>query len=143
MPTKGDTRAVREVKEAMQKTRAKRSSPVDKPVDNHQSIHNSQVVNAEALHSQPNHNPEVVQNTGEHIVDKELKVMNKERVKELNRDLHNLEVSDFDSLIDSGMKPEEVEDALATLLPLFAAEGLKPSSRVLADSIRQLHRDAR
>jgi hypothetical protein len=105
----------------------------------------------EGSHSQPQGSPlttslttsEVVRTPKEHIVDKELKVLSKERVKELNRDLHNLEVSDFDSLIDSGMKPEEVEDALATLLPLFAAEGLKPSSRVLTDSIRQLHRDAR
>jgi hypothetical protein len=57
--------------------------------------------------------------------------------------LHNLEVSDFDFLIDNKMKPEQVEDALTTLLPLFAAEGLTPSSRVLADSILQLHRDTR
>ncbi len=143
MPTEGQTRTVKKMKEEIQQTKAKRSKSVDKPVDNQPTIHNSQVVNAEALHSQPNHNLEVVQNTREHIVDKELKVTDKQVMNKLNTVLHNLEVKDFDELIDAGMKPEEVEDALATLLPLFAAEGLKPSSRVLADSIRQLHRDAR
>ena len=143
MPTEGQTRTVKKMKEEIQQTKAKRSKSVDKPVDNQPTIHNSQVVNAEAVHSQPNHNPEVVQNTREHIVDKELKVIDKQVTNKLNTVLNNLEVSDFDLLIDSGLKPEQVEDALATLLPLFAAEGLKPSSRVLADSIRQLHRDAK
>jgi hypothetical protein len=41
------------------------------------------------------------------------------------------------------MKPEQIEEALATLLPLFAAEGLTPTSKVLTDSILQLHRDTR
>lgn len=146
MPKSGETRAVREVKEAMAKSKAKRQQPVD-----NQSIHNPQVVQLKdqsepSIHNLEvvdNHNPEVVLNTGIEHRDKELKVMNKERVNKLNRVLNNLEVSDFDSLIDSGMKPEEVEDALDTLLPLFAAEGLKPTSRVLTDSILQLHRDAR
>jgi hypothetical protein len=146
MPKSGETRAVREVKEAMAKSKAKRQQPVD-----NQSIHNPQVVQLKdqsepSIHNLEvvdNHNPEVVLNTGIEHRDKELKVMNKERVNKLNRVLNNLEVSDFDSLIDSGMKPEEVEDALDTLLPLFAAEGIKPASRVLTDSILQLHRDAR
>jgi hypothetical protein len=143
MPNKGDTRAVKQVKEAMAKTRAKRSRPVDKPVDNHQSIHNSQVVNEEAVHSQPNHNLEVVLISEEHIRDKELKVNIKQVVKELNTVLYNLEVSDFDSLIDSGMKPEQIADSLNTLLPLYRAEGIEPTSSVLADGIRQLQADAR
>jgi len=145
MPKSGETRAVREVKEAMAKAKAKRQQPVDKS-----SIHNPQVVQLKdqsepSIHNLevvPNHNPGVVLNTGiEHS--KELKVSNKERVNKLNTVLNNLEVSDFDFLIDSKLTPEQVEDYANTLLPLFAAEGLKPSSRVLADSILQLHRDAR
>jgi hypothetical protein len=151
MPTKGDTRAVREVKEAMQKTRAKRSSPVEKTVDKTSTLTTSEVVHVEPSHSQPQGSPlttcittsEVVGTPKEHIVDKELKGVNKQVMNKLNTSLNSLEVKDFDSLIDAGMKPEEVEDALATLLPLFAAEGLKPASRVLTDSILQLHRDAR
>ncbi len=38
---------------------------------------------------------------------------------------------------------EVIAEDLDILLPLFQAEGLSPSSRVLADSILQLHRDAR
>jgi predicted transcriptional regulator len=150
MPAKGDTRAVREVKEAMQKTRAKRSSPVEKTVDNTSTLTTSEVVHEEPPHSQPQGSPlttllttsEVVGTPKEHIV-KESIGIGLDKVNKLNTSLNNLEVSDFDSLIDSGMKPEEVEDALATLLPLFAAEGLKPTSAVLTDSILQLHRDAR
>jgi biotin operon repressor len=149
MPKSGETRAVREVKEAIEKAKAKRSNS-GKPVSK-SPIHNSQVVQLKdqsepSIHNPEvvsNHNPEVVLNTGIEHIDKELKISNKERVNKLNTVLNNLEVSDFDLLIDSGLKPEQVEDALATLLPLFAAEGLKPSSRVLADSIRQLHRDAK
>ena len=150
MPAKGDTRAVKQVQEAMAKTRAKRSSPVDKTVDNHQSIGHPPVSNEsipevsnESLHRQPIGHSAVSHNSREHIVDKELKVNIKQVVKELNTVLGNLEVSDFDSLIDSGMKPEQVEDALATLLPLYRAEGIEPTSAVLVDGIKQLHRDAR
>ena len=145
MPKSGETRAVREVKEAMAKAKAKRQQPVDKS-----SIHNPQVVQLKdqsepSIHNLevvPNHNPGVVLNTGiEHSkesIDISLdKVINKSNV------LNNLEVSDFDFLIDSKLTPEQVEDYANTLLPLFAAEGLTPSSRVLADSILQLHRDAR
>jgi hypothetical protein len=150
MPAKGDTRAVREVKEAMQKTRAKRSTSVEKSVDNTSTLTTSEVVHEEALHSQPQGSPlttcittsEVVRTPKEHIVKKSIGI-GKDKVNKLNTGLHNLEVSDFDFLIDNKMKPEQVEDALTTLLPLFAAEGLTPSSRVLADSILQLHRDTR
>jgi hypothetical protein len=150
MPAKGDTRAVREVKEAMQKTRAKRSTSVEKTVDNTSTLTTPEVVHEEALHSQPQGSPlttcittsEVVRTPKEHIVKKSIGI-GKDKVNKLNTGLHNLEVSDFDFLIDNKMKPEQVEDALTTLLPLFAAEGLTPSSRVLADSILQLHRDTR
>ena len=144
MPKSGDTRAVREVKEAMAKARAKRSKSVDNHVDQGAPIHNSQVVNAEPLHSQPNHNLEVVQNTKNIGIDRVFKDSKvKDKLNNKKTVLNNLDVSDFDSLIDAGMKPEQVEDCANTLLPLFAAEGLNPSSRVLADSILQLHRDAR
>lgn len=147
MPAKGDTRAVREVKEAMAKAKAKRTKSVDKPVDNHQSIGNRAVSNEsspevsnESLHRQPIGHSGVSYNSEEHIVDKELKVKDKSINKSV---LGNLEVQDFDFLIDSKLTPEQVEDYANTLLPLFAAEGLTPTSRVLADSILQLHRDAR
>ena len=150
MPKSGETRAVREVKEAMAKAKAKRSTSVEKTVDN-TSIHNPQVVQLKdqsepSIHNLevvPNHNLGVVLNTD--IEHREIDIKSKGKDKVINKPnvLHNLEVSDFDFLIDNKMKPEQIEEALATLLPLFAAEGLTPTSKVLTDSILQLHRDTR
>lgn len=143
MPATGQTRTVKAMKDEIAKTKAKRSTPVDNQVDNSSPIHNPQVVNAEGSHSQPNHNLEVVHNTREHIVDKELKGI-EVKGKSINQSvLNNLDVSDFDFLIEAKMTPEQIEQHASFLLPLFQAEGLTPSSRVLADSILQLHRDAR
>lgn len=150
MPAKGDTRAVKQVKEAMAKTRAKRSSPVEKTVDKSSTLTTSEVVHEEPLHSQPTGSPlttslttsEVVGTPKEHIV-KESIGIGLDKVNKLNTSLNNLDVSDFDLLIDSGMKPEQIADSLDTLLPLYRAEGIEPTSAVLADGIRQLQADAR
>jgi biotin operon repressor len=150
MPKSGETRAVREVKEAMAKAKAKRSTSVEKTVDN-TSIHNPQVVQLKdqsepSIHNLevvPNHNLGVVLNTDIEHRERDIKSRVKDKVINKPNVLHNLEVSDFDFLIDNKMKPEQIEEALATLLPLFAAEGLNPTSKVLADSILQLHRDTR
>lgn len=146
MPKSGETRAVREVKEAMAKAKAKRQKPVD-----NQSIHNPQVVQLESQ-SEPsihnlevvaNHNPEVVLNTNNEHRERGLKDI-ESNSKSINQSvLNNLDVSDFDFLIEAKMTPEQIEQHASFLLPLFQAEGLTPSSRVLADSILQLHRDAR
>lgn len=150
MPAKGETRAVREVKEAMQKAQSKRTKPVEKTVDNHQPIGHSPVSNEsspevsnEGLHRQPIGHSAVSLNSEELYIDKELKV-SKVKDKSINKSvLGNLDVSDFDFLIDSRMTPEQIEEYAGVLLPLFAAEGLTPSSKVLADSILQMRRDLR
>jgi DNA-binding MarR family transcriptional regulator len=148
MPTEGQTRTVKKMKEEIQQTKAKRSKSVDKPVDNHQSIGNRAVSNEsipevsnESLHRQPIGHSGVSLNSEEHYKRSIKESIVKDSLK--NRVLGNLEVKDFDQLIDSGLKPEQIEDALATLLPLFAAEGLTPTSAVLTDSVLQLSRDAR
>jgi hypothetical protein len=141
MPAKGETRAVREVKEAMQKAQSKRSKPVNKSVDKGTPIHNPQVVNEEALHSQPNHNPEVVLNSEELYIDKELKVIKvKDSLNNIRTVLNNQEI---EKLIDNGMTLEQVREAEELIAPLFAAEGLTPSSTVMSQAILQMHRDAR
>ena len=149
MPAKGETRAVREVKEAMQKAQSKRSKPVDKPVDQEAHIGNRTVSNEsspevsnEGLHRQPIGHSGVSYNSEELYREESIgigkdKVINKPNV------LSNLDVADFDFLIDSKMTPEQIEEYASTLLPLFAAEGLTPSSKVLADSILQMRRDLR
>jgi hypothetical protein len=146
MPKSGETRAVREVKEAMAKAKSKRQQPVDKS-----SIHNPQVVQLKDQSEPSIHNLEVVANNNLGVVlntdiehrEEYIKSKGKDKVFNKLNVLHNLEVSDFDFLIDSKMKPDQIEDALATLLPLFSAEGLTPTSKVLTDSILQLHRDTR
>jgi DNA-binding MarR family transcriptional regulator len=143
MPKQGETRAVREIKEANRKALAKRTRE--------QSIHNPQVVNEEgsqvvnapvdnSSHSQPGgcaiHNPEVVQNTERTPIDK----VKDKNINKLNIVLNNQELFE---LIETGLTESEIAEDLDILLPLFQAEGLSPSSRVLADSILQMHRNAR
>ena len=147
MPAKGQTRTVQKMQEEIAKTKAKRSQTVDKPVDNHQSIGHPPVSNEtspevsnESLHRQSIGHRTVSQNSEEHIVVKELK---EEKSFKKSSVLGNLDVADFDFLIDSKMTPEQIEQHAGFLLPLFASEGLTPSSKVLADSILQLHRDLR
>lgn len=151
MPKTGQTRTVQIMHEQIRQTKAKRSQsvnkPVNKPVDDkatigHPTVSNesSPEVSNEGLHRQPIGHPGVSQNTERTHKDRDIKVNDKNKDKVV---LRNLNVEDFDSLIDSRMTPEQIEDALETLLPLFQAEGLNPSSRVLADAVLQLHRDAR
>ena len=139
MPKQGETRAVREIKEANRKALAKRTRE--------QANHNPQVVNEEgpqvvnapvdnSSHSQPNHNLQVVQNTERTPIDK----VKDKNINKLNIVLNNQELFE---LIETGLTEVEIAEDLDILLPLFQAEGISPSSRVLADSILQLHRDAR
>jgi hypothetical protein len=45
-------------------------------------------------------------------------------------------------LIDTGMTVEQVREAEELITPLFAAEGITPSSNVMMQAIMQMHRDA-
>jgi DNA-binding transcriptional ArsR family regulator len=145
MPAKGETRAVREVKEAMQKTQAKRSKSVEKTVDNHQSIghppvsnESSPEVSNESLHRQPIGHSSVSYNSEEHYKESIKSKSYKDSLK--NTVIGNQEIK---MLIDNGMTPEQVREAEELIAPLFAAEGLTPSSAVMSQAILQMHRDAR
>jgi hypothetical protein len=50
---------------------------------------------------------------------------------------------EIESLIADGMTAGQVADSLAVLLPLYAAEGIEPTSSVLMVGIKQLKADAR
>ena len=140
MPKSGDTRAVKEVKEAMAKAKAKRSHTQPPKVVNE---NNPQVVNQDApyttsegcINTQP---LEVVQNTKGTQSIGNLKVDIDKRLKELNTVLNNSEIVELKS---QGLTNAQIADALDVLLPAYQAEGLTPTSRVLADSILQLSRD--
>ena len=152
MPKSGETRTVREMKAAIQKAQSKQSKPVDKPVDKQSHNHNPQVVNEEALHSQPNHNLQVVDNAEEHTTSRQ--VVCNQVVKEVNLNNQNssnlltgsqtvLDNREVEELLADGISAQQITDSLETLLPLYQAEGIKPSASVLMAGIRQLQADAR
>jgi DNA-binding Lrp family transcriptional regulator len=152
MPKSGETRTVREMKAAIQKAQSKQSKTVDKPVDKQSHNHNLQVVNAEALHSQPNHNLQVVDNAEEHTTSRQ--VVCNQVVKEVNLNNQNssnlltgsqtvLDNREVEELLADGISAQQITDSLETLLPLYQAEGIKPSASVLMAGIRQLQADAR
>lgn len=153
MPKSGETRAVREVKEAMAKAKAKRQKAVEKPVDQMPPMDTPECpMDRKPTVSNEAHIGHSTVSTGEtqefpitrqeQLRDKVIEVIEL-KIKDKPNVLRNLEVQDFDSLIEARMTPEQIEECLERLLPLFRAEGLNPSSKVLADSILQLHRDTR
>lgn len=136
MPKSGETITVRNMKAVIKKAQTKESKPVDKA----SHIHNPQVVNEEPLQLQPGgcaiHNPEVVHNTElTHI-----RGIKEDSFKRLNTVLHN---SEIERLTADGLTAEQIADSLDTLLPIYRAEGIEPTSAVLAEGIRQLQADAR
>ena len=144
MPKSGETVTVRNMKAAIKKAQSKGQQPVDNLVDNHAHNHNPEVVNAEIVHSQPNHNLQVVDNTEEHK--RGLPVVSKLVTSKHLKEEDNMLVlnnQDVEQLVSDGMSAQQIKDALDTLLPLYAAEGIKPSASVLMAGIRQLQADAR
>jgi len=118
---KTETRLVREMKAKMKKP------AVDKPGITKKHINNHEVVKEPPLTtlSIQNHNLEVVPNYKNIDTYRQLSTTEIKRLKE------------------NGMKDSEIAQAYETLEELFKAEGLTPSARVMADSILQLHRDAK
>jgi DNA-binding MarR family transcriptional regulator len=145
MPTSGDTPTVKKMKEEMAKARTKRSKPVDKsttighpPV----SYEGSPEVSNEPLHRQPIGHSGVSHNTREHNKRESIgKVLNKhlDCSKQLQV-VNNLNTEDSQRVCER-MTPDQAREAVDLLLPAFQAEGITPSSRVLADAILQMHRD--
>lgn len=129
MPTTGETVTTKKMKEEIAQAKSKRSK---------------------ASHTQP---PEVVPETQPGVVENSLHAQpfeagrttsrgcaeHKEHsIKKVVNVLHNSEV---ERLIEVGMNVEQIKESLDTLLPIYQAEGLTPTSQLLADSILQMHRD--
>ena len=126
---KQETRLVREIKAKMKKPPVNKS--VDKSVDkvgiSEDHINNHEVVKEPPLTtlSIQNHNSQVVPNYKNIDTYRQLSTTEMKRLKE------------------NGMTEEDIGQAYDTLEELFKAEGLAPSARVMADSILQLHLDAK
>jgi biotin operon repressor len=122
---KQDTRLVREMKAQIKKPAVKKT--VDKVGTSSKESNNLGVVSASSyttLEMQYN-NLEVVHNT------KNIDTYRQLGTTELNK------------LKENGMTDSEIGQAQETLEELFKAEGLTPSARVMAESILQLHLDAK
>ena len=145
MPTSGQTRTVKKMKDDIQKAKAKRSSAttkaVEKTVDNitqQSSSHNLEVVQV--------HNLEVVTNTEFNYRER---LSNKKEEDKDNNNLNKRERLRFvmnnqtiEQLIKFGMSDQEIDDGLETLLAIYKAEGIEPKPQHLVDGLMQMHRDA-
>lgn len=70
--------------------------------------------------------------------------LNNQNSSNLNSDLSVvLSNQEVEQLIAEGVSAVRIADCLETLLPLYAAEGITPSSPVLMAGIRQLAEDTR
>lgn len=140
MPKQGETITVKNMKEAIKKAQSKGT----KPVDNHAHIGHAAVSNEDMLHRQPIGHSGVSQNTEEHMLRQHV-ISKHETSKHLKEEdnmlvLRNQEV---EQLVSDGMTTEQIASCLDTLLPLYKAEGITPSSATLMAGIRQLQADAR
>ena len=155
MPKSGETVTVRNMKAAIQKAQSKHQQPVDNHADIGQppvSNEDNQTSVNQTLHRQSIGHSTVSQNTEN--TDTSRQVVSNQVVKrvnlnnqnssnlnsDLNRVLNNREVEE---LVAGGISIERITEHLDTLLPLYAAEGIKPSSATLMAGIRQLQADAR
>jgi len=130
MPTTGETVTTKKMKEEIAQAKSKRSK---------------------AAQAQP---PEVVSKAQPTAPDNSVQIQPPEVVRSTTsrgcterifntykKDFNVLHNSEVERLIEVGMTAEQIDDSLAVLLPIYQAEGLTPTSQLLADSILQMHRD--
>ena len=141
MPKQGETVTVKNMKAAIQKAQAKgaQAQPPEvvqpdtkqaqlQPVDN-------------SVHAQPfDANLTTSRGCVEHKNKTTCREVNFKEEEDNMLVLHN---QDVEQLVGDGMSAQQIRDALDTLLPLYQAEGITPSSATLMAGIRQLQADAR
>ena len=138
MPKQGDTMAVKKIKEGLK--RPSKRSPIGQSAVSNETV---QEVSNEGLHRQSIGHSTVSLNT-ENTVSKDCtKELSKEESKYKNNSYGVLGHSEVVELKSHGLTDAQIADALDTLLLAYKAEGLTPTSRLLADSILQLSRDVR
>lgn len=143
MPKEGDTLAVKKIKEGMKKAQSKRTHSQPLGVVQ-QAVSESP---KEALHSQPTaSNPTTSEGCVEHknkVYKDSIKSLSKEESKYKNNPYGVLNNSEVEELKSHGLSNAKIAESLDILTAAYRAEGLTPTSRLLADSILQLHRDVR
>ena len=134
MPKSGETRTVKEMKDVIRKAQSKGSHTQPPEVAYVEVANGPSIDNLQRLsHKQP---LGVAPTPIERI---------KTGIKEVlyKRLLDCLCNSEIDFLIEGGLTIEQIAENLDILLPLYRAEGIEPSSSVLAIGIRQLQADVR
>ena len=149
MPKSGETITVKNMKAAIQKAQNKHQQPVDNSghlqpagCNENSSYYNPQVV--------PVNNLQVVHNTD--ILTRGIQLdkqvveevnLNKLDIQPVNCGLEVLHNQHVDELIAGGLTTAWIADALDTLLPLYEAEGITPTSAVLMAGIKQMQADVK
>ncbi len=140
MPKSGETVTVRNMKAAISKAQAKGSQaqpPEVVQLDSKQAqpapVDNSVQIQPKGVYG----------TTSEGCIEHKNKTTCEEVYLKEEDNMSVLHNQDLQQLVSDGMSAQQVKDALDTLLPLYAAEGIKPSSAVLMAGIRQLQADAR
>lgn len=139
MPTKGQTTTVKKMHEEIAKHKAKR----DPKVVNigHSAVSNEDIQETvdnsshRQSHRQPIGHSGVSQNTEN--TDNSQNI----NINTLTRLITVLGHDQVCALIDEGMTPSQIEEGLDTLMPLYQAEGIEPTSAILATGIKQLKAD--
>ena len=137
MPKSGETRAVREIKEANAKARSRRSrEPANhnpEVVNGEQVIHSSEAAQ-KSIHSQPNHHLEVVDNTENTGIDK----VKSKSINTAIGVLDNLSAEQRAEVAAAGVTAAEASQALQLLLDAYRAEGITPNHDRLAAEVISL-----
>lgn len=146
MPTSGQTRTVKKMKEDIQKAKSKRSpsttKAVDKTVDNIENTGHSTVSSEVSNgHSAVSYNSENTYKDKPKIDKPKIESKDKLNTKRdnLRLVLHNQSIK---QLLDFGLTDQDIDDGLTTLLAIYQAEGLTAKEQHLVDGLMQMHRDA-
>ena len=140
MPKSGETVTVKNMKAAIKKAQAKGSQAQPPEVVQQDSKQAQPVPVDNSVQIQPKG---VYGTTSEGCIEHMNKTTCEEVYLKEEADMSVLHNQDVAQLVSDGMSAQQVRDALDTLLPLYAAEGIKPSSAILMAGIRQLQADAR
>jgi hypothetical protein len=146
MPKSNETVTVRNMKEAIQKAQAKGSQAQPPEVVQQDSKQAQPALVDNSVQIQPEG---VYGTTSEGCIKQRNKTtceevnLNKLDIQLVNCGLEVLHNQHVDELIAGGLTIACIQDALDTLLPLYQAEGIAPTSAVLMAGIRQLQADAR
>jgi len=140
MPKSGETITVKNMKAAINKAQAKGAQAQPPEVVQQDSKQAQPAPVDNSVQIQPKG---VYGTTSEGCIEHKNKTTCEEVNLKEEADMSVLHNQDLQQLVSDGMTAQQIKDALETLLPLYRAEGITPSSHVLMAGIRQLVADTR